>query len=114
MFDFPDMSQYSSLVTDPDERSSWIGCYGWLCPEGMFYPCDYWEHEDFLRDHFKLSETEAEMFGWTRLRGSRVDYVRKPNPAQVEALIYLGYAVDEEKGYYGSPTCNRSNNQKNR
>lgn len=59
-----------------------ISNFGWILPNGDFYPCLYWEH-DWLVGTFDKTVTQAENEGWIRVGYSQVtgeQYITRGNP----------------------------------
>lgn len=55
----------------PDPDPDFFADYGWLLPNGKFYPCEYWEH-DWLANVLEYSVERAEKAGWIRVGKSRI------------------------------------------
>jgi len=56
--------------------------YGWLSPDGVFYPVGYHEHCAFAVSIGKYDEFELERAGWVALRGCYWDTKALDRPSE--------------------------------
>ena len=102
-----------SFLLDPNSN------LGWLAPDGTFYGCAYFAHEDVAYYVLKASSYELEEKGWVKLYESRLFgggpnyYLGQPNyrlrqnwltQPQIDWLLLNGYGnkimPDDVKDYW--------------
>lgn len=96
-YDFPSLDWTGSLYDRPDSEC------GWLSPEGVFYGCEYEDHDNTAYLVIKKSVRDLENEGWARIdkKDGRFPYsfrgAYNPTPVQAAWLVAHGHDLDPFK-----------------
>lgn len=81
--------------------------YGWISPDGIFYPCGSADHDTMIYETFGLDSIEERNQNWVKVASNRYfpsDYRRRPNSKQLRKLRALGFDTSDEPGERGVDT----------
>lgn len=75
---------------------------GWLAPDGKFWGCGFYAHDDIAYSLIRKTPGMLESEGWVRVHGSSFqvnrDYLRQVTRRQVSTLEKLGFVEFEAPG----------------
>jgi hypothetical protein len=83
----------------PEVDSEFKFLYGWLLPDGKFYPCDWLDHI-WLASKLGKSEEEAENSGWIKFTQSGIWHVAKDKPTQRQIDAVFSWCNNHERMDY--------------